>query len=80
MKPIYLQCTCHTPYHCLVIESDPDLPDELDVSFVSTRNGSFWHRIKWAMKHVLGREDLTFADIIIKRDDLVRALGEERDA
>ncbi|MDX3926787.1 MAG: hypothetical protein QHC90_13410 [Shinella sp.] len=77
MKPIYLQCDCHTPYHCLVIERDPDCHDDLNVSFVSTRNGSFWHRIKWAVKHVFGREDLTFADIIVKRGDLIEALGKE---
>ena len=77
MKPIYLQCDCHTPYHCLVIEDEPDFPDELNVSFVSTKSGRFWHRVKWAMKHVFGRSDLVFADIIVKRDDLLRALREE---
>jgi hypothetical protein len=57
-----------------VIEPDEDTPESLTVSFVSTRNGSVWHRIKWAWKHVFGREDLTFADIIIKRDDFLEAL------
>lgn len=66
-RPVYIPCECRTPYHFLLIEPDEDMPHQLNVSFVSTRNGSIWHRIKWAMKHVLGREDLTFADIIIKR-------------
>lgn len=79
MKPIYIPCDCRTPYHCLVIDDgDYDesrtTPLHLNVSFVSTRNGSIWHRIKWALKHVFGREDLTFADIIIKTEDLLEAL------
>lgn len=73
-RPIYIRCDCHTPYHCLVIDEDPDVAGELNVSFVSTRNGSIWHRIKWALKHVFGREDLCFADIIIKRSDLIEGL------
>lgn len=76
MKPIYIPCDCRTPYHCLVIDRDPDIANELNVSFVSTRNGSIWHRIKWALKHVFGREALTFADIIIKTEDLLEALDD----
>jgi len=68
--PRYFPCNCHTAYHFLRIDIDPDFPDELDVSFVSTRNGSFWHRLKWAFLHVMGREDLTFADAIINRECL----------
>ena len=85
MKPIYVPCDCHTPYHCLVINdgdydgTERELPIYLNISFVSTRNGSIWHRIKWAVKHVFGREDLTFADIIIKRDDLMEALAKARE-
>lgn len=74
-EPIYVPCDCRTPYHHLVITQDGDLPNDLNVEFVSTRNGSIWHRIKWAIKHVFGRQDLVFADIIIKRDDLLRALN-----
>lgn len=69
---LFVPCTCHTAYHFLRISEDWDCPDELTVEFISTRNGSIWHRIKWALKHVFGREDLTYADIIIKRDDLIR--------
>jgi hypothetical protein len=76
VRPIYLQCDCHTAYHCLVIENDPDIAGEINVSFVSTRSGSFWHRVRWALKHVLRRQDLVFADIIIKRDELLDALRE----
>lgn len=78
MKPLYIPCNCRTAYHCLVITEDDDIPGELVVEFVSTRNGSIWHRIKWAVKHVFGYEDLTFADIIVKRQDLLDALGEVR--
>lgn len=74
MKPIYIPCDCRTPYHCLVVERDEDIPESLNISFVSTRNGSIWHRIKWALKHVFGRKDLIFADLIIKTDDFLEAL------
>jgi hypothetical protein len=74
-KPVYIRCDCYTAYHCLVIDEDPDLPGELYVSFVSTRHGSIWHRIRWALKHVFGRQDLCFADIIIKRSELAEALN-----
>lgn len=76
MKPLYIPCTCSTAYHCLVIREDEDIPEDLYVEFVSTRAGSLWHRIKWALKYVFGREDLVFADIIIKRQDLLDAIGE----
>jgi hypothetical protein len=69
---VYIPCDCHTPYHFLVFEPDADQPQSIYVSFVSTRNGSFWHRLKWAVKHVFKREDLTFADIIIDYADLKR--------
>lgn len=71
---IYVACTCHTPYHFIRVSEDFDMDDHLTVEFVSTRNGFFWHRVKWALKHVFWREDLVFADIFIKRDDLKRAL------
>ncbi len=80
MKPIYIQCDCHTPYHCLCFERDPDIAESLVVSFVSTRNGFFWHRVKWAFLHIFRREDLVFADIIIKRAqlaDVLKALEDE---
>lgn len=74
-KPLYIRCECATPYHCLVIEEDEDSNAEyLNISFVSTRNGSIWHRIKLALKHVFGREDLVSADIIVKRQDLLDTL------
>ena len=67
-RPVYIPCECRTPYHFICIEADEDAPNELNVSFVSTRNGSILHRLKWAFKHVFGREDLVFADAIIKRE------------
>jgi hypothetical protein len=79
--PRYFPCSCHTAYHFLRFDIDPDIPDELYVSFVSTRNSSLWHRLRWAFKHVMGREDLVFADAIIERDSLeenLRYLAAER--
>ncbi len=73
---LFVPCTCYTAHHFLRFMEDPDSPEWLSVDFVSTRNGSIWHRIKWALKHVFGREDLILADIIIKRDDLRKALEE----
>lgn len=77
-RPIFVACTCHTAHHLLRFTEEPDCDDMVNVDFVSTRNGSIWHRIKWAMKHVFGREDLVLADVIVKRADLLRALEEGR--
>lgn len=74
---LFVPCTCDTAYHFLRVSEDMDRDAYLYVEFVSTRNGSIWHRIKWALKHVFGREDLVYADIIIKRSDLRAALKEE---
>jgi hypothetical protein len=71
----YIPCECWTPYHFLLIQPDPDMGEgKLNVSFVSTRNGSVWHRLKWALKHIVGRDDLTFADIIVDRERLAAAI------
>jgi len=74
---IFVPCDCGTPYHFLRLSEDWDREEYLTVEFVSTRNGYFWHRVKWALKHVFGREDLVFADIIIKRDELASALKDK---
>lgn len=70
----YVPCRCGTPYHHICFDVDPDMPDEIDISFVSTRNGSFWRRVKWALKHVFGREDLVFADAIVSKKRLVEVM------
>ena len=70
----YVTCECHTTYHFLCIETEEGFENDLNVSFCSTKNASFWHRVKFAMKHVFGSQDLVAADIIIKRDELVKAL------
>lgn len=75
----YIPCQCWSADHFLAIDTDPDSDDEITISAVSRRNSSFWHRVRWALKHVFGREDLVFADLIVKRDDLesiVKSPGE----
>jgi len=53
---------------------DPFDADEVDVSFVSTRNGSFWHRLKWAARYLWGREDLVLADAIFPKSTLTEVM------
>lgn len=71
-QPVYLRCDCHTPYHAVVIDKDPDIAGFLNVSVVSTRNGSIWHRLKWAAVHVFKREDLVCADLILGKAEVSR--------
>jgi hypothetical protein len=71
---IYVPCDCHTTEHFLRISEDWCNPELVDVEFLSTRNCSFWHRVKWALKHVFGGEDLIFADVIVNREKLLAAL------
>jgi hypothetical protein len=68
----YVPCDCATPYHFIAFMPDAFDPDYVDIAFVSTRNGSFWHRVKWALRHVLGREDLVFADAIVSKARLIK--------
>lgn len=70
----YIECDCATPYHFLRVEPDPDIDGMLNLAFVSTRNGSFWHRLRWALAHVFGRDDLVFADIIVSRKRIAAAI------
>lgn len=70
--PLYLRCGCHTAYHAVVIDRDPDVRDTINVSVVCTRNASLWHRLKWAAIHVFGREDLTQGDLILGRVEVER--------
>ena len=73
----YIPCRCFCAEHFLRFSEDPDLPGELEVSVVSSRNGSFWHRLKWAFVHVMGREDMIFADLIISREKLKEICDEQ---
>lgn len=70
----YVPCDCATTYHFITFMPDPFDVDQVDISFVSTRNGYFWHRVKWAWRHVFGREDLVFADAIVSRKRLVAVM------
>jgi GTP:adenosylcobinamide-phosphate guanylyltransferase len=65
MSATYFQCACHTPYHALVVERDPDLPTTFNVEIISTKNASFWHRVKYALRHVFVPEMLVEADLVL---------------
>lgn len=69
-SPFYVRCECHTPYHCLVLERDAD--GSIDVQFVAESNGRFWHRVKWALRHVFKRDMLVEADLILSSKDAGR--------
>jgi len=63
----YIPCRCFCAEHFVRVGLDPDMPDEVTVDIVASRNGSFWHRVKWAMVHIWGREDMVMAGCIISR-------------
>lgn len=71
---IFVPCTCLATEHFLRISPDLDDPETVVVEFLSTRDRSFWRRLKWALKHVFQRQDLVFADVIVRRDELRAAL------
>ncbi len=70
--PLYLRCDCHQPHHFVLIEDDPDIAGLFQVSVVGTKSASFWHRVKWAWKHVFAGEHLTVADLILTSEDAGR--------
>jgi hypothetical protein len=70
----YVPCDCSTPHHFVAFMPDVFDTEFVDISFVSTRNGSFLHRVKWAWKHVFGREDLVFADAIVSKKRLIETM------
>lgn len=63
--PVYLKCSCHAPHHGVLLEPVDDMPGSVEVSVISSRNGSIWHRIKWALKHVFGSQNLVTADVFL---------------
>lgn len=66
-KFIYLPCRCFCAEHFVRVGEDPDVPDELTVEVVAQGNRSFWHRFKWAFRHVFVGGDLVVADLILTR-------------
>jgi hypothetical protein len=70
--PVYFRCSCRSPHHALVFERDEDVPTAVNVTFMSARNASFWHRVKWSLKHIFGGESLVFADLVFEPDDAKR--------
>lgn len=70
--PLYLRCDCHQPHHFVLIEDDPDIAGHFMVSVVGMKSASFWHRVKWALKHIFGSEHLTIGDVILTPDDAGR--------
>lgn len=72
---LYLRCDCHTPYHFLTFEADPDIEGAFEVHLVSTKSASIWHRIKYALRHVVRRESLVEADIILNAEDAERLVA-----
>ncbi len=71
-EPLYLRCDCHQPHHFVLIEDDPDLDGHFFVSVVGVKSMDFWHRVRWALKHIFGREHLTIADLILTPADAKR--------
>lgn len=77
--PLYLRCNCHTAYHFVLIEDDPDTAGMFSMSVVSTRGGPIWRRIRNAARYVFGFSDLIEADVILTAGDyqaMLRHIGE----
>lgn len=75
MKIHYLHCDCHVPYHVLTAYTYSDEhsnDDMMEISFVSVRNGSFWHRVKYALLHILNKDILVEADIVVSKAELLK--------
>lgn len=70
----YVPCRCWSADHLVAIDPDEDDAETLYVSVVSTRNGSFWHRVRWSLKHIFGGQDLVFADIVVNRSTFAAAI------
>lgn len=70
--PLYLRCACHTAYHFVTVEPDPDIDGAFQVFLVSTKAGSFWHRLKYAWRHVMRMDSLVEADVILTASDASR--------
>lgn len=67
---MYFKCGCHT--HELRIKYDR----EVDVIFIGNRHTckiKFWHRVKTALKHFLGRE--IYDEFIFDDPNVVFAIG-----
>jgi len=71
----YVPCNCGTAGHFIAFMPDPFDVDVVDIEFGSSRGGPWWHRLKWAVMHVFGREDLVFADAIVSRKRLVEVMN-----
>ena len=70
--PLYLRCDCHQPYHFVLIEDDPDIASLYLVSVIATKSASFWHRLKWAVRHIFGADHLTMGDVVLTAEDAER--------
>lgn len=71
-EPLYLRCECHQPHHFLLVEDDPDVAGVVNISLVATKSARFWHRVKWALRHVFGCEHLTLGDVILTNGKVAR--------
>ncbi len=56
----YIPCRCFSADHLVRVCPDEDIDGTLNVEILSSRQSSFWSRVRWALKHVFGREDLVF--------------------
>ncbi|HBQ33111.1 hypothetical protein I6H96_11570 [Brucella anthropi] len=72
----YIPCRCFSADHLVRVCPDEDIDGTLNVEILSSRQSSFWSRVRWALKHVFGREDLVFADVIVSREKWLKAAGE----
>ena len=70
----YVPCNCGTAGHFIAFMADPFDENEIAIEFGSSRGGPWWRRLKWALKHVFGREDLVFADAVVSKKRLVELM------
>jgi hypothetical protein len=72
----YIPCRCFSADHLVRVCPDEDIDGTLNVEILPSRQSSFWSRVRWALKHVFGRDDLVFADVIVSREKWLKAAGE----
>lgn len=76
MKNKILKCNCSSLEHIIVVSSDEDFKEDVVIN-VHLTNLSFWKRLVYAFKYLLGYKCKygSFEEIIINKDELLKTLN-----
>ncbi|SCM71565.1 hypothetical protein KL86PLE_100266 [uncultured Pleomorphomonas sp.] len=68
----YIPCDHYTPDHFIHIDPKPG-GHLAEVKIVTSRDASLWLRLRYALRFVLGRDDLVYGNVIASRLEIVLA-------